>query len=158
MFPRPLITLFGVIAFGPWLGFAYAMSGIMLSALVTYCVGRTLSRETVKRLAGEKLERVTGALRDHGLLAVFAMRIVPLAPAPVENIVAGAARIRMWHFLAGTFAGMLPGVLMATVFTDQVFTALDDVSKVNYWLVGAMVLLFAALMYFAYRWVARQAQ
>ena len=29
MFPRPLITLFAVVAFGPWLGFAYAMSGIL---------------------------------------------------------------------------------------------------------------------------------
>ena len=31
MFPRPLITLFAVIAFGPLLGFAYAMSGILVA-------------------------------------------------------------------------------------------------------------------------------
>ena len=34
LFPRALITLFGVIAFGPWLGFAYAMSGILLAAFL----------------------------------------------------------------------------------------------------------------------------
>ncbi len=34
MFPRPLITLFAVVALGPWLGFGYAMSGILIAALV----------------------------------------------------------------------------------------------------------------------------
>src|SRR6185503_14842346 len=33
MFPRPLITLLAVVAFGPWWGFTYAMSGILLAAL-----------------------------------------------------------------------------------------------------------------------------
>ena len=42
MFPRPLITLFAVIAFGPVLGFAYAMSGILLASLATYFAGRLL--------------------------------------------------------------------------------------------------------------------
>src|SRR5690606_17741432 len=32
MFPRPLITLFAVVAFGPWLGFVYAMLGIQIAA------------------------------------------------------------------------------------------------------------------------------
>jgi hypothetical protein len=31
MFPRPLLTLLTVIAFGPWLGFAYGMTGILVS-------------------------------------------------------------------------------------------------------------------------------
>ena len=42
IFPRPLITLFAVLAFGPWVGFMTAMSGIVLAALVTYYVGRAL--------------------------------------------------------------------------------------------------------------------
>ena len=36
LFPRPLLTLLTVIAFGPWLGFVYGMAGILLSALATY--------------------------------------------------------------------------------------------------------------------------
>src|SRR4030095_6288604 len=35
MFPRPLITLFAVIAFGPLLGFVAAMTGITLGSLRT---------------------------------------------------------------------------------------------------------------------------
>ena len=49
---RPLLTLITVVAFGPWLGFAYSMLGIMIAALATYYTGRALPRDTVKRIAG----------------------------------------------------------------------------------------------------------
>ncbi len=156
MFPRPLVTLFGVIAFGPWLGFTYGMTGIILAALATYYAGRGLSRETVKRVAGEKLDHVTGVLRKHGLMAIFAIRIVPAAPFVVEGIIAGAARIKVWHYALGTFLGMLPGVLTTTVFGDQIATALDDASKINYWMIGGVVLFFAVMTYFVRRWFMRQ--
>ncbi|HEX2493705.1 MAG TPA: phospholipase D-like domain-containing protein, partial [Steroidobacter sp.] len=42
MFPRPLITLFAVFAFGPLLGFVYAMLGIQLAAWVTFYAGQKL--------------------------------------------------------------------------------------------------------------------
>lgn len=156
MFPRPLLTLLTVIAFGPWLGFAYSMSGIVLAALATYYAGRALRPETVKRLAGDKLDHVTKALRRHGLLAMFAVRIVPAAPFAVEGIVAGAVRIKVSDYALGTVMGMAPGVLATTVFGDQLATALEDPSKINYWLVGGVLIAFIVLTYFVRRWFQRQ--
>lgn len=156
MFPRPLLTLLTVIAFGPWLGFAYGMTGILVSALATYCAGRLLSRETVKRLAGEMLDHMSKRLRSHGLAAVTAVRIVPAAPFTIEGIVAGALRIKLWHYMLGTFLGMLPGVLATSVFGDQIATALEDPSKINWWIVAGVVLAFAVFTYFVRRWFASQ--
>ena len=138
MFPRPLITLFAVLAFGPWVGFVTAMSGIVLAALVTYYVGRALPRETVRHLAGEKVDAMSEVLRRRGLLAVFAVRIVPVAPFAVIGIVAGAVGIKAWHLAAGTVLGMAPGTLTTTVFGDQLQAALEDPSKINYWLVAGV--------------------
>jgi phospholipase D1/2 len=157
MFPRPLLTLFTVIAFGPWLGFAYGMTGILLSALATYYAGRVLRPDTVKRLAGDKLDDVTKALRRHGRLAMLAVRIVPAAPFAVEGIIAGALRIKVWDYALGTFLGMLPGVLATTVFGDQIATALEDPSRINWWLVGAVIIALLAMTWFVRRWFARQA-
>lgn len=157
MFPRPLLTLFTVIAFGPWLGFAYGMTGILLSALATYYAGRVLRPDTVKRLAGDKLDDVTKALRRHGLLAMLAVRIVPAAPFAVEGIIAGAVRIKVWDYALGTFLGMLPGVLATTVFGDQIATALEDPSRINWWLVGAVIAALVAMTWYVRRWFASQA-
>src|SRR5688500_19530656 len=84
MFPRPLLTLLTVIAFGPWLGFAYGMAGIITAALATYYTGRLLPERTVQRLAGDRLDDVVKALRRHGLMAMLAVRIIPVAPFAVE--------------------------------------------------------------------------
>lgn len=158
MFPRPLITLFGVIAFGPWMGFTYGMIGILLSAMAAYYAGRALPPDTVKRLAGDKIEPVTDVLKKHGVLAVFIMRVVPLAPHAVESLVAGTMRIPAWQFAVGTFLGMSPGVLVTAVFGGEIATALEDVSKVNYWLVGGLALLFVAMTYGVRLWFKRQQQ
>ena len=155
MFPRPLITLAAVVAFGPWLGFVYSMSGILLAAIAGYYAGRLIDRDAVRRIAGDRLNRLTHALQARGLLAVTAVRLVPVAPFAVESIVAGAIRIKLWHLVVGTFLGMLPGTLTTTVFGDQIETALHDPSRINYWLVGGVVAAFALLTLAVHRWFAR---
>jgi uncharacterized membrane protein YdjX (TVP38/TMEM64 family) len=48
--------------------------------VATYYAGRLLRRETVKRLAGERLDDLSKQARSHGLAAVTAVRLVPAAP------------------------------------------------------------------------------
>ncbi len=146
MFPRPLITLFAVIAFGPWLGFTYALSGVLIAALMTYMAGRLMSRATVRRLAGSRLNHVSEMLRKRGLVAITALRLVPVAPFAVLGLVAGAVRIKLWQYMLGTTIGMLPGTLTTTVFGDQLETALRDPSKINYWLLAGVALLFIVVV------------
>lgn len=155
MFPRPLLTLFTVIAFGPWLGFTYSMIGIMAAALSHYYVGVALPDGSVQKLAGDKMTKVTERLKDHGFLAIFAIRVVPVAPFPVEGFIAGATRIKVWDYLLGTFLGMLPGVLATTVFGRELERAIKDPSTINYWVLGAVVLVFIAITAGVAKWFAK---
>jgi uncharacterized membrane protein YdjX (TVP38/TMEM64 family) len=154
MFPRPLITLAAVVAFGPWLGFLYALIGIVTSAAVTYYVGRRMRRDTVRRLAGPKLDRIVAVLKKHGLVAMTLLRLVPLAPFAVEGMVAGAVRLKLWHLLVGTAIGMLPGTLAATLFGDQIETALSG-GGINWWVIGAALALLGGGAIAVKRWFGR---
>ena len=155
MFPRPLLTIFGVVALGPWLGFAVAMMGAAAAGLSVYYAGRAMNRDTVRRIAGSGLNRMTKLLRRHGLSASFACSIAPVAPFIAVGMVAGAMRVKLWHYLAGMLAGMLPGAAATTLFADQLAAALDDPSRINWWVVGAIVLVFVALTIGARRWLQR---
>ena len=156
MFPRPVLTLLTVIAFGPWLGFAYGMAGIITAALATYYTGRLLPERTVQRLAGDRLDDVVKALRRHGLMAMLAVRIIPVAPFAVEGLIAGAVPIKVWDYTLGTFLGMLPGVLATSVFGSQISAALEDPASINWWIVAAVVVAMIALIWFVRRWFASQ--
>lgn len=155
MFPRPLITLFSVVAFGPVKGFAIAFSGIALSAVSVYLAGRALPDRTLARVAGDKVERATKAMKGQGLLASFAAAVAPIAPFPVIGMVAGHCRIKLWHYVTGTMAGMLPGTIATTLFADQLANALHDPGSVNYWVVAALILVLIALTFFSRRLFSR---
>jgi phospholipase D1/2 len=153
LFPRPLITLFAVVAFGPWLGVGYALAGILIAAVSNYYVGRMMDRSKVRRFAGERLNQVSEVLRKRGLVAMTAVRLVPIAPFAVVGLVAGAIRVRLVHFVVGTLLGMMPGAVVTTVFGDQLQAALRDPSRINYWLIFGVVAIFAAGIYAVRRWL-----
>jgi phospholipase D1/2 len=153
MFPRPVLTLFAVIAFGPFAGFLYAMLGIELSAWVTFLMGKAMDRNTVRRIAGTRLNSVLRVMRRRGLVAMTAIRLVPMAPFLVEGIVAGAARVKLSDFLIGTGLGMLPGTLTSTVFGDQLQVWLEDPSRINYWLIALALLVLGTATWLVRRWL-----
>jgi len=158
LLPRPLLTLVSVMTFGVLFGLAYSTTGVLLAALVTYYAGRALPKETLQRLAGDALEPAGKLLRSHGVVAVFGSNMLPTPPFVVQNMIAGAVRIRLWKFMLGTFLALLPGMLAWTVFGDQINAALDDTSKVSFWLIGAAVVLLVAFTFAARHLLAKRFQ
>jgi phospholipase D1/2 len=135
------------IVFGPIVGAIYALCGAILSAAVTYTLGKRIGRNSVRRLAGSRLNRITRRLARKGVMAIAAVRLLPIAPFTVVNAVAGASQIRMRDFLIGTAIGLTPGIILTVVFVDRVAAAVTDprVGTIALVAVCALVLLAAAL-------------
>ena len=145
LLPRWIITLAAVLAFGPWEGFIYAQLGVLIAAVLGYFLGRIVHRDTVQRIAGHGINRVSRLLQRRGVIAVTLVRLVPIAPFIVVNAVMGAMRIRLRHFVLGTIFGMLPGMLATTVLGDQIAALLANPLRFNVWmLVGALALVALA--------------
>lgn len=155
-FPRPLITMAAVIAFGAWLGFFYAMLGIIISSVVTYAAGRFIRRDTVDHMAGDKLNNVISKLKKANFLIVSAVRLVPVAPFIVVNMIAGAIRINVSHFIVGTAIGMMPGALIATVFANQFNAYIDNSGSVNYGAIAGVLIMWAAIAFGVRKWWVKQ--
>ena len=122
----PLILLIAVTAlvFGPWIGPVYTIVGATASAALTFGIGRRLGRETVRRLAGQRVNDLSRRLARRGLIAIALVRMLPIAPFSVVNVVAGASHIRWSDFLLGTVIGLLPGIATMTFFVDRALAAL----------------------------------
>lgn len=144
MIPVTVLIVASGLAFGAVYGFSYALLGAELSALAAYGVGHYLGHDPIRRLSNRWVASASRFLGRQGLLAVITLRIVPVAPFTVVNLVAGASHIRFRDFALGTLFGMLPGTLVLAVLSDQVVAAIQspDVATV---LVVLAILLLAGL-------------
>lgn len=117
----PVVVLIAATAatFGPLLGFVYAAAGTMVSAFVTYMLGAMLGKQTLRDLLGPRLDNVRKRVARKGVIAVALIRLVPVAPFTIVNLLAGASEITMAQYLLGTALGMLPGIFMMSVLGHQ---------------------------------------
>lgn len=109
MVPVTALLAATLLVFDPVEGIVYALGGSVASAAAAYLVGRVLWRDALLRLAGRHFPRIHRRFAHHGILSVAVVRMLPIAPFTVVNLVAGGLRVRFDHFLAGTLLGMLPG-------------------------------------------------
>ena len=149
-----LIAVTGA-AFGPVLGTFYAIAGVMASAAVAYGLGRVLARDVAARMSGTRFAEVMRSRARGGVLAVAAVRMVPLAPFTIVNLVFGALHVRAKVFLLGTLLGMGPGIVSIVVVVDRLEAAArrPGVDTII-WLVLAL-LLVALLAVFSARYAER---
>jgi phosphatidylserine/phosphatidylglycerophosphate/cardiolipin synthase-like enzyme/uncharacterized membrane protein YdjX (TVP38/TMEM64 family) len=147
LFPLTLLMAATVIVFGPLQGSAYTLLGASLSGALTFAIGRHLGRETVRRLAGRRLNELSRRLGDRGLMAVLFARIVPVGPFSIVNIVAGASHIRWRDFLLGTVLGLIPGVTVTSIFVDRAAAAIRDPGPGTFALLAAACAAIVALVW-----------
>jgi uncharacterized membrane protein YdjX (TVP38/TMEM64 family) len=140
VFPVLLLIAATAATFGPWLGFVYAGAGALASALVTYGLGVLLGRQAIDGLLGPRLNRIRRSVARRGVLAVAAVRMVPIAPFTVVNLVAGATRIPLADYLLGTILGMAPGLILMSALGHQIFNMITEPTLSN------MLLLLVALL------------
>lgn len=153
--PLTFLTLVSIVAFGPSAGAAYALLGATLASVVSYGAGRALGREAVRHLAGERINDISARLARRGILAAIAMRLVPLAPFAILNMIAGSTHIRLRDFLIGSTLGMLPSTLLMALFVDRLLAAVRSPGPGSMVLVVLILVLIAGGAWFARRWAGK---
>jgi len=113
-----LITL-TLLIYGSFQGAVFAILGVTVSCAITYWLGRIMGRETIRRLAGNTLNKLSRRLGKRGILSTFIIRLIPVAPYSIVNMVAGASHIRFFDFMVGTILGMLPGIFAIVGLVDR---------------------------------------
>lgn len=140
VFPVLVLIAATAAALGPWLGFATATAGVLLSAFILFVVGRVLGRQRLQQLLGRRAARIQDRVVGKGVLAVVVIRMIPIAPFSVVNVVAGASTLPLRDFLVGTALGMAPGILAMAVLGAQI----ADVARNASW--SSMLLLVLAFL------------
>lgn len=135
-----LITVTGMVL-GPWWGFVCAAAGSLASGATGYAIGHAAGRGTLSHVLGRRFRKIKRAVGHRGLVTVTVLRMVPVAPYTVVNVALGAIGVGFWPYMAGTFLGLLPGILALTILGDRLLQAWQHPDPSNVaWFVAAIVI------------------
>ncbi|HVV62204.1 MAG TPA: VTT domain-containing protein [Pseudolabrys sp.] len=145
MFPVTVLIAATAAAFGPWFGFGYAAAGSLLSAIAGYSVGAMIGKQTLRDFLGPRLNRVRKRIVRRGVITVAAVRLVPIAPFTVVNLVAGASEVPLFDYTVGTLLGLLPGLIMISAVGHQLARIMTAPTPLDFALLTGAVLGWIAL-------------
>lgn len=106
-----LMTLAGGFLFGPWFGALYALIGATAGASAVFLAARAGLAGLADR-AGPRVQRLKTGFREHALSYLLVLRLVPVFPFWLVNLVAGASGMSLLIYVTATFFGMIPGALV----------------------------------------------
>jgi phosphatidylserine/phosphatidylglycerophosphate/cardiolipin synthase-like enzyme/uncharacterized membrane protein YdjX (TVP38/TMEM64 family) len=157
VFPVLVLIAATAAALGPWMGFVSAAIGVLLSSSVLFGIGRVLGHARLQRLLGRRSSRIQSRIIGKGVVAVAMIRMVPIAPFSIVNVVAGASKLRPRDFLLGTALGMLPGIAVMAALGAQIADLARNASWANAVLLALAILAWIALclgVQFLVTWMA----
>ena len=145
MFPVTVLIAAAAAAFGPWVGFGYAAAGALLSAIASYALGAAIGKRPLRNILGPRLNRVRQRVARRGVITVATIRLVPIAPFTVVNLVAGASGIPLLDYVLGTMLGMLPGLVVISAVGHQLARIMTSPTTLDFILLIAAVTLWIGL-------------
>ncbi len=136
-----LMTLLGGALFGLWQGFVLVSFASTLGAALAMLCSRYLLRDWVQRRFARQLAGVEKGMQGDGGFYLFALRLVPLFPFFMINLLMGLTRLPLVTYWWVSQVGMLPGTLVY-VNAGRELGRLDSVAGIlSPGLLGAFILL-----------------
>ena len=104
-----IMTLVGGAIFGFGKGLVLVSFASAIGATLAFLSSRFLLRDWVQAKFGERLKPINDGVAKDGPFYLFALRLVPLFPFFVVNLVMGLTTIKTWPFYWVSQLGMLAG-------------------------------------------------
>jgi uncharacterized membrane protein YdjX (TVP38/TMEM64 family) len=153
MVPVTLLAVIGGVVFDGWQAFAYVMIGALGASAIGFLGGRLLGRDIVERWSGSGIEQLSKRLAKRGTVAVAILRLVPIAPFAIFNLVAGSSHLGVRQFMVGSLFGLLPGLGAITLFSNSLWSALTAPSVKSVAIAGAVGAVLFGAAWLAKRWL-----
>lgn len=107
-----IMTLLGGGLFGLAWGFVIVSFASTIGATLAFLVARYLLRDSVQNRFGDRLEPINRGVAEEGAFYLFSLRLVPIFPFFLINILMGLTPIKTFTFYWVSQVGMLAGTLV----------------------------------------------
>jgi uncharacterized membrane protein YdjX (TVP38/TMEM64 family) len=145
--PANVATILAGAIFGPLIGAILSWIGSNVATVLAYVLARTVAQRPIKRLFGEhKLLRQLKA--NDGVLPLFRLRVVPVAPFAVLSYVAGIAGVSLRRLVIASAIGGLPSSIAFAYVGSELLSGVvsgGDASRRPLWIAAGVTLAMLLL-------------
>jgi uncharacterized membrane protein YdjX (TVP38/TMEM64 family) len=150
LFPvMPFVAVAGLIgaAYGIWLGALISLAGALLGASMIFALSRFGFRDSLQRYLNRhpKAKEYEESFENHAFLTILTLRLIPVVPSPVVNILSGITRVPWTTFLLASLIGKMPTIVIFS-FIGSRFEESKTTSFITYGLY--MVVMMAAAFFY----------
>ena len=150
-----IMTLAGGFLFGSLAGMLFVNVGATAGATLAFLAARYLFRDWVEAKFGKWIVPVQQGFNKNAFNYLMTLRLIPLFPFFVVNLVSGLTRVSIGTYVAATALGIIPGSFVYAYAGRQLGTinSLREIASLN--VIGAFVLLgLLALVPVVYKRIA----
>ncbi len=109
-----VLSIAGGFLFGQWFGTAWNVIAATTGATILFVAARTAFSDLLHSKAGPWLQRVEAGFQENAFNYLLALRLVPLMPFFIVNLVPAFLGVTLRTFVAATFIGIIPGGFVYT--------------------------------------------
>jgi len=120
-----VLSVSGGFLFGPWLGAGLSVTGATLGATVVFLLARRVFGADALARHGPRAERLAAALRRDAVAYMLMLRLTPLFPFFLVNLVPAFVGVPLAVYVATTFVGILPGAMVYNLAGAGIGSVLD---------------------------------
>ena len=148
-----IMTLAGGALFGLAAGTVAVSFASTIGATLVFLAARFLFRDTIQQKFSRRLKSINAGVEKDGAFYLLALRLVPVFPFWVINLVMALTPIRTWTYYWVSQLGMLPATLVYVNAGTQLGEIESTGDILSFELIGAFALL--GLLPLILRWVLR---
>ncbi|MBX9657503.1 MAG: TVP38/TMEM64 family protein [Nitrospiraceae bacterium] len=155
-----ILTLVGGFLFGSVTGTFFVNLGATSGATLAFLTARYLLRGWVEQKFGEKLRPIQEGFAKNAFSYLVTLRLVPLFPFFLVNLVSGLTRVRLGSYVAATALGIIPGSFVYAYAGRQLGTinSLKEIASPNVILAFTLLGLLALVPIAYKRYTGKPAQ
>ncbi|HEX9922702.1 MAG TPA: FAD-dependent oxidoreductase, partial [Anaerolineae bacterium] len=136
-----VLTLAAGAFFGLLWGVVIVSFASTIGATLAFLVARFILRDSVQSRFGNRLQAINRGIEQEGAFYLFTLRLVPIVPFFIINLLMGLTPIRTWTFYWISQVGMLAGTIVYVNAGTQL-VRIDSLSGI---LSPALMISFAVL-------------
>lgn len=159
-----LLTILGGYLFGQVLGAVYVVTSATIGACIVFSLAKTALGVSFRERAEQNIKIMEPGFRKNALNYMLFLRLIPIFPFFIVNIVPAFLGVSLRPYLLGTFFGIIPstfifvtaGASLGSIFSSGNTFTIDDILTPKSIILLCCIAIFT-LLPVLYNWLKRRA-